>query len=45
MVLLLRRNLVKESVATAKKIGQRESVAATKKFGQRERGCLKTTYL
>ena len=33
MVLLLRRILVKESVAAAKKIGQRE------------KGCLKTTYL
>ena len=33
---LLRRILVKESVAAAKKIGQREGVAATKKFSQRE---------
>ena len=33
MVLLLRRNLVKENVAAAKKIGQRE------------RECFKTTYL
>ena len=34
-MLQLRRNLVKESVAAVKKIGQRESVAATKKFRQR----------